>query len=498
MKKILISISMAVATGVVLLGVNGAFGLTAPTQNPADANLVSPVFGGLDVQGNVENTASSGNVVVNDGLDVRGAVKNTGGDVVIDDNLAIVNNLDVRSPIYRSNNAYVDFDDGVRLGIGKHLVLQGNGEIFDAIDDSIPIGSDLKISGNVNVISGTDANSSGGALVIKQTSDSTAWVSMDQNEIRSEGADLYLNYDSDRDVIVGGGNQNATDLDVRGRLFNGISNALWIDDVLKITNNLIVTGTISNDTASMPVKIDDAVDITGDIKNTSTQVVGGVTLDNPVKIDDSLFVNSNLLTNADLVVYGKIRTPNPVLPIDNTIGVNGSIGATDSITTLKSLNAFENLWVQGNADLQGTVSNSSSKPLDLADDVAVGQGLTVATDVSVGDDLTVAGGLDVNGAVTGMQFGTYVKVDGPAVTVTGSGSVSTSLACSSGQSLISCGFRGCLDSRAGGSSCSASTAIRPYRLYEDVAANTCYFGAVNESTSTRYTNMYITCLDPDL
>lgn len=98
LKNVLMAAGLAVFAGVLTLGVNAAFGLDAPSQDPAGAALHSPVFDEVDVQGGLKNTIGN-EVFVQDPLKaLSGIIVDPGwgitalgnlGKVIIKDNLFV-------------------------------------------------------------------------------------------------------------------------------------------------------------------------------------------------------------------------------------------------------------------------------------------------------------------------------------------------------------------------------------------------------------------------
>lgn len=457
MKKIAISVGMAVITGVLLLSVNGAFGLTAPTQDPATANLVIPVFGGLDVQGEIKNNAASGDVVVNDTLDAKGTIKNTGGDVVIDDA------LDVKGSVKNSSGDFV-LDDILDL---KNILKNSAGALL--FGDATVVQADV------------DADASNAALIIRQSAGATAWIGIDGNEIRAQGTPLYLNWDSGQDVIIGSGTDysgNKTDVDIRGTVFNGSSGTV----ALKISDGLEITGFVSNPTGTDPVTINDNFEvvggmvISGSLSNLVPGMAAGTTL--PVKVDDDLHI-TGFISNPTGVEAVKFSDN---LVVGGGIVLTGGIVAGDSITTTQSLNAYVNLSVGGNADFRGAVSNEDAKPLNLADDVAV------------------AGTLAVTGKLTAGTLGTYTEVESGPVTLvdTNSDAVAGTVGhatavCVAPAVIISCSGRisgtssGAHDDTSMGNLSAAEVRF---------ASRTCYVEGHTTSGYTRYLFAKTLCFNP--
>lgn len=385
MKKIFYASFIAVLTGVVLLGVNAAFGANTPSVAPENADLVSPVFGGLDVRGKIRNTSGV------DGPQGDGAV-------VIDDDFGVQNNLIVgKEGLFAGNlQTFGDLTVGsakVESGtlIVKNKILNDELDNFGnsplQIDDLLDVTNDTRINGDftigytnpeilrnvtINANSTTKGSLSvGGTLTAKSNLDAQAGI---ENTIQiwsgSAWVDQPVTIDDDADV---NGNLEATG-NVGG--YN-----------LSAENNLAVSQTAALNNVTMY----------GTLKN--TYQIGG---NQPVKIDDSLQVS------AKLDVIGKTNTAGGLL-VNNGLTVSGDAAFAD------------------NVNVTGTISNPNALTP-----------VTIGSDLDINGSMSTTGNVYINGTVVAEKFGNYFKrASGWFKFDVNTGT--KTVACNPGEVIISCG-----------------------------------------------------------
>lgn len=175
LKNVIFTAGMAIFTGVLLLGVNAAIGAATPTVDPPGAG-VSPTFTGLNVNGNIQNSA--GNVSVSDNLAVTGNVTATGS-VSATGNVSTSGQLTVGGTAISSDGDVLLVNDMLRVGdglfvngprsridgdfINVNAVLRANESIinFDdpvLIDDDLIVTDDVTVNGNFTVVGAAKAN----------------------------------------------------------------------------------------------------------------------------------------------------------------------------------------------------------------------------------------------------------------------------------------------------------------------------------------------------
>lgn len=282
LKNILLACGLAVFASVFAIGVNAAFGVSAPTVSPDTAGLIGPTFS---------------DVTTTD-LDVR-------GDIV---------NGDVGNPV-RVNGPFEATD----------TVTIGNNTLIDN-------GGDLTVEGETTISSSQDANTSGnGALRIGATPATRMLI--DNNEILSLSK-LYINYGGGQDVQIGA-SDFPSDVEVFGNMI--------IRQVLTIAGGIMSDGiSDGTDATAGSVMLNDELDIGGAIKNTRTvDSPLALGIQQPVTIDDSLSVSGFISTSG--IFGGAYWEPFPVyypqvisllrVAYDSAVGSNtGEIWVQDYLT----------------------------------------------------------------------------------------------------------------------------------------------------------------------
>jgi len=223
-KHALLTVSLAVISGVLLLGVQVAIG--APSVAPA-GNGVSPTFTGLDVTGDAS--------VIKDFI-LTGSIKSPNaqkgtlqtmtvsippvkvfGDLQLND----TGNIDVKGNIYNSKTGEVRVF-GNFLGLGdvtanKNMftqnltatnAIEAKGSMWNygelSVKGSTVFGFDGQ-DGNVEINSSLDATPALDNVPFYVHNTTTGkGIGIDSNEIMSKGDDLWLNWDSGKNVNIGG------------------------------------------------------------------------------------------------------------------------------------------------------------------------------------------------------------------------------------------------------------------------------------------------------
>lgn len=153
LKSISIAATIAIVAGVFMMGVNQAFGVDAPTQEPSTAGLVSPRFNGLEVQGEV---TVDKRINVKDGL-----YNSAGGAVKIDDveGLIVTGGINLSGKISNSAGgtpAPITLDDEVDI-IGA--ITNSSKYIVDRVTKESPltINDELSVTGKITGKADLDA-----------------------------------------------------------------------------------------------------------------------------------------------------------------------------------------------------------------------------------------------------------------------------------------------------------------------------------------------------
>lgn len=146
LKNIFIAAGLAVFAGVLTLGVNAAFGLDAPSQDPAGAALHSPVFNEVDVQGGLKNTIGNEIFVLDPIKALSGIIVEPTwgitalgnlGKVIIQDNLFVAGHN-------AGNGGY-----GIHINGNKGEITSDSGTVI--VNSSLNTKGDLTISGALSL-----------------------------------------------------------------------------------------------------------------------------------------------------------------------------------------------------------------------------------------------------------------------------------------------------------------------------------------------------------
>ncbi len=304
MKKIFYASFISVLTGVVLLGVNAAFGANTPSVAPENADLVSPVFGGADIRGKIRNTS---------GVDGPGG----DGAVIIDDDLGVQNNLIIGKEglfagklqaaagleigvsglgnLLTINKGKISSDGAVVIGSGNKPAdfIDQNGDIDIAgilnawgpiknsggnIGDSggkVKIDDEVVVTGSADMIGGI-TNSK---VVVEGVSSTPQPVTINDdlqvNEILKVFKDTYLT----KAVNIGGNISAQLKLDVAGQAhaWGGliVNNGLTVSGAGDFADGVSVTGSITNPNPLVPVTIGNDLDILGAMSTTGNAYFNG-------------------------------------------------------------------------------------------------------------------------------------------------------------------------------------------------------------------------------
>lgn len=335
LRNALISATVAVFTGVLLLGVTVALG-EAPTYDPP-GDGVSPTFSGVTVE--TELTVGDELVVTGPnakiGGDNAGMYAKSGYDLLLateDPNnwIQLLTDVVISGDLYGGNgNTPVNIPDGITTGgnveIAGDLMVDKIGYKGLNIDDALHLLNNLNLYGNKlwsdNIDAGGDE-----AIVI-------------EDDLNITGSTTFGTVAEPGSVFVEGG-----DLTIRGNIINDILD-------LVINDNLTVKGSVSIGNSDQPKdlsisgNIGNVKDIylgnnilfsdAGDGKAGSIQTwAGGEAIKNnnrtvagSVFIDDPLEVKGNTTVIGDIDVTGDIKKTIG----DMTVRVNGPFEATDLV-----------------------------------------------------------------------------------------------------------------------------------------------------------------------
>lgn len=165
LRNVLTAAGLAVFAGVLTLGVNAAFGLDVPSQDPAGAALHSPVFNSVDVQGGLANSADDltiyDDAIVNGGLTINpvmGGIFVTGnlGKLPLNANLWVggKNYQDANSVTIDGDTGEISAEEGT-LTIKNILDMQGGiknttvvVEGVSNVPKPVKIDDDFQVTGN--------------------------------------------------------------------------------------------------------------------------------------------------------------------------------------------------------------------------------------------------------------------------------------------------------------------------------------------------------------
>lgn len=387
-KNVIFTAGMAVFTGVLLLGVNAAIGVSAPEVNPSDAVGVSPTFTGLDVQGVVQNTSG-----------------NNGGGVLVDDDMTVDGTLNVTGFIQNSGDSSLILEDKVQItGAGNYLT----------VADSIVSGGSLTVNGPMmngggDTVGVQDNMTVNGALNVTGTSNLQGNVS-NSNSAFTIDDDLNISGEIGHPT-PGEPVTVADDFDVYGSIKNTstsptaftlielvlpLQRPVTIDDSLVVTGTSNLQGNVSDSGGDFTVGDNLAVTGTSDLRGNVSDSTGEFTID-----DDVIITSGNTVINQGaLEVWDYAGFASGIHMDLNETQDNNLTGVNDIV-------------------LHGEIRDST------------------ATEVTINDGLTVRGAAKAN------RFGTYysrMQSTGKLIPKGGGDATAFSMACPVGQTLVSCGI----------------------------------------------------------
>lgn len=349
LKNALISATVAVFTGVLLLGVTVALG-EAPTYDPPGAG-VSPTFSGLTVEGDatigtLDNPSSgSGDLVI------RGSIKNdvSPSSVEVDDNLKVTGNASI--------------DGGA--SVGGDLNITGNIGNVDKIYTSFQPGK-----GDILVGGALKSNKLGGEpLLIDDDLDvngdlwllNDGWIYLDQGSISAQqmiaggeiqGGQAYLPFikssqgDPDLDpVSIQDDLEITNDLKVDEIKYYGLNpdNAIHILNNLNLYGNNLLSDNFIGGVEAVKISDPEGVDITGPIINST----GDVKIADTINLEGKLWNANNAVNNGWVFIDDVLQVSNRA--IFQTGGVEANAGLTVSGSPL-----VVNSELQAKGDLKVT------------------------------------------------------------------------------------------------------------------------------------------------
>ncbi|MEK7673565.1 MAG: hypothetical protein AAB373_06825 [Patescibacteria group bacterium] len=347
LKKVVLASAIAVFAGVSMLGVNAVMGattatttttttgLTAPTQNPDSAKLVSPTFDSLNIQGDLKNNLSGQALKITDpdGVQITAplslqSIKNTlsfVAPVKIDDNLDVIGNISNST----ANTAVLINDDVLLQGTldltGKivnsigNLIVGGKNIQFGETDGTSAItvkGASITMTGATSFSNDIDAKAK-----IKNT---TAGKSVEVSD------DLLVTGKIDALADVNVQNLNASNMHSTGHLWMNnnavmLSNDSWIH---QLTNGPLTIKAHSGRELEL---------LSGDTKTSVKLKANG---------------NTDILGN--LNISGALASTTTSLLVQDNVSVAGNVGATGTVTAKRF----------------GTYSTVNSSMMPMAQDVS--------------------------------------------------------------------------------------------------------------------------------
>lgn len=485
LRNVLMAAGLAVFAGVLTLGVNAAFGLDVPSQDPAGAALHSPVF--KDV--NVENDVNAGNnlyvgknIQAGENITVGGLVLTTNatGDII---------NQDQDSPVVIDDNLNVT---GV-ADITKHLVVR----------------QDIDVNGLIN----NSSNKNEGAVVIDDINGLT--------------------------VKSGTSTFNNTETNLNGNLTVGFKNPEVLRNVT-LNANTTTKGSLSVGTGLTAKSFIDAL---GGIKNTTVVVEGVSNVPKPVKIDDALEVANNAVIDGDLFATQNLTVTNNAnitkdLTVSGNTNISGGASVSGSLTvgapgvdgnlTLKggggkimtkgTTNAgvnFDNPIVQtgwiggGLAFGDYTALNSGyawtgSEPISVVagqNGVFFSKGNNGTAYQTQLGKIDTSGNLSMTGGITATKIGSYNKVSSagqfaPYVKLPANGGnmSSNAVLCPAYNIAVNCGFS--LYSDNAGTPYNGSGIYLEGMVNGAAGTAGCNYAIVNSTATDKYAKLTIMCFDP--
>ncbi|MDP2642936.1 MAG: hypothetical protein Q8P62_03785 [Candidatus Peregrinibacteria bacterium] len=475
LKGAIVSSFIAIATGVLLFGINATFG--APTYQPP-GDSVKPTFNGMtttgsiDAQGGITNSKSLPVLISAPyGIDVRGNIKNGSTDQVsVDGNLYISGQLKVDN-IYDAFKGFIGIyspltvtkDATFNANIDAQGVIKnttGVGGVNPVkVDDSLDVTGELSNSAGFFTINDTD-----GIYIRGPINDPTAEpvIINDSNGVRIDGGGLDIrngyitnNYTGFAQPVT---ISDPDGINLLGKIFNNnLNSAVEIDDPegLKLdSGNLdIQLGSIVNTTPGQPVKITDpdGIDVRGNISN----LINGKAV--VISDSDGLDVRGPITNSTDIevVIDNNLRSTGSLetdtyAKISQWLTVLGKATIFDLLTakkgiTVESGNLNFATVAGGNISNAVEISNANSisspnKNLVLSAKDALGNILSSLTVNGSNAKVDVKGALNVTGKVTATGgFGTFTpRPSAAAVTVIPNSYGTASATCIGSEILLSC------------------------------------------------------------
>ncbi len=348
LKNALISATVAVFTGVLLLGITVALG-DAPTYDPPGAG-VSPTFSGLTVDGDANLTGV-----------IQNGTNNDINPFVILDNLSIDGNTEITGDIDISGS--IDNSGVNDGGLTVSDIYPGAKYIFNAV----------AIHG-INLIGDGLIDSVGAVKITDQDGvDITG-------PIQNSNGDVKIN--DILDVIQSVKNSTgdfkiADTLNVTGNIKNSTGN-VTINDLLTVINNAIFNGDI---------------DVSGNLKKTTGDMT--VRVSGPFEATDIVNIGNDtyIANNGKLTVSGESE-------LQNNLTVSN--GASDATLNVLGVAADGNLLINpfsiSNFDHSLILQNGKGFPVQIGN-AAKDSDLNVLGNVTATKDATITGNLTVSGNV---------------------------------------------------------------------------------------------------
>lgn len=221
-----------------------------------------------------------------------------------------------------------------------------------------------------------------------------------------------------------------------------VANNLTVGGKLGVSGDSVLNGTLKNNADTLkvydangnlkeqltpaPFYIDDNMKISGDLNAKSMQISGKAALSGDTEIKNAYITGSlqNSAGDGDFV------------KIDDQLDVRKGIFNNDGTKLIKfgsgsspmDLSVTGKSTLSGNVDIKGEISNSTPKSGTVS-------GLTQP--VNIKDDLKVTGNITATG-----KIGKYTIRSGGPYSVSGGGSLTKATACNSGETVISCSYKG--------------------------------------------------------
>lgn len=249
LKNIFISAAVAVFAGVLVLGVNAAFGVSAPTVSPEGSGLVGPTFsemtttGDAEINGSLKDTVDS-IINVTGAILASGNITTTSGALWTDDgNIGTTKgSIYARRPAGSTDDTEGNVIAYNNLQVGADT--DGGSISAGAANDS---NNDVKINDVLNITRYEDANDSGNGSLRINYSDGTRYLTMDNNEIITHGDNFNINYEGTGNTVIGSVDDRSN-LNVNGNIntIGYIANPtvgtptqpIWINDPLYVSEDI--------------------------------------------------------------------------------------------------------------------------------------------------------------------------------------------------------------------------------------------------------------------